>query len=393
MKYLYFLLTLTLWTIPGHGQFLRSEFLKKPKALRNIQTTETSLTEIQFPEEGIPYTKFRETYSHLDDQSFNLKIQGALSTSPLLFFRSFVNTYYADISEFNTSPNLVLCLGDTHPENFGFIQFTSHVRFVYNDLDDSGVCPLEYEILRYFTSATLAFNDDALIKSLLEEYVAVVNRKKEPDVISEKLVPDLNKKRKKLLNQYTDLKSKLTGKDLIIIAPETKKILLQELKKAPSFKTIAILDIAEVPRDTGGSAGLKRYLILLSNPTGLELIELKELSKSGTSYGAWTQPNWSQEERIEKAKQYIWKETLEHYHVVQLQGKEFLTRSKVKDSVDIEDLSAKDLRSYLLVQAGWLANYHRTFVQTEVPGLMEWVQRNLPVLVKRYDKTFKNLKK
>lgn len=393
MRTLIFTLLLVSISEVSYGQLVTSEFTKlgpKPKG-RIVQSTDSNLQDIGFKDAAIPLKKFQDTYAHLSSEAFQLKLQGALSAGPLMFFRSYVNTYYSDLSDNNNSPNLVLCLGDAHPENFGFMGFRNDVRLVFNDLDDSGVCPIEYDIIRYFTAADLAFNDKALIKDLIQEYVSVVNRKKSPEGLPANSYPDLQKKRKKILAKNTDGKNFLSSDEILPVKSSLKKAILAEISKIPLLSSLRILDVAEVLRDTGGSGGLKRYWLLVEGANGQDILELKEMSKPGTWYGAWKQPQWTQAERVEQVKKYVWGDSPDFYHGVPFQGKTFLVRSRTRESVTLKDLSPKDLRQYLLIQAGLLATYHKTFIKAEAPNLKDWIEKNLPGLKERYSNTYKVL--
>ncbi len=161
-------------------------------------SNDSKWSNISFPSDSISYGRFRDDYKNLSDSLFDAKMKEALQDSSLMFLRSFVNTYYSDLAASNNSQNIIYCLGDAHLENFGFLLFGSRTRFVFNDLDDSGPCPLEFDILRYFAAVDLAMNDTQLVSDLIEEYVAVLNNKKNPADLPSSKFPDLPKKRKRI---------------------------------------------------------------------------------------------------------------------------------------------------------------------------------------------------
>lgn len=392
MKKLILGLLVLFFISPTYAQLIHSEFVKQSTLTRKVQSTEASLGNVVFKDTAIPFSVFQETYQHLSPSAFEQKMNGALSEGPLMFFRSFVNTYYFDLAKTNDSPNLILCLGDAHPENFGFIDFKGETRFVFNDLDDSGVCPLEYDILRYFTAVDLAFNDKNLLEDVIKEYVQVTNGHKEPTKIAKSLIPNLEKKRKKNLEKNTNGKTFLTSDELLPITAPIKNGLILEISKTGVLGTFEILDIAEVPRETGGSGGLRRYWLLVRSPEGQDILELKELSRPGVSYGTWQQPSWTQNQRLEKVKKYTWNDSPTFYHAIRIQNHDFLIRSRTKDSVSLSKLSGTELKAYLLAQSGWFASYHRNFVKGEIPNLEQWLKQNLALMKSRYAKTFNSLK-
>ncbi len=392
MKKLILGLLVLFFISPTYARLIQSEFVKQSTSARKVQSTETSLGNVVFKDTTIPFSVFQETYQHLTPSAFEQKMNGALSEGPLMFFRSFVNTYYFDLAKTNDSPNLILCLGDAHPENFGFIDFKGETRFVFNDLDDSGVCPLEYDTLRYFTAVDLAFNDKNLLEDVIKEYVQVTNGHKEPTKIAKALVPNLEKKRKKNLEKNTNGKAFLTSDELLPVPAPIKNGLILEITKTGVLGTSEILDIAEVPRETGGSGGLRRYWLLVRSPQGQDILELKEMSRPGVSYGTWQQPSWTQNQRLEKVKKYAWNDSPIFYHAIRIQNHDFLIRSRTKDSVSLSKLSGTELKAYLLAQSGWFASYHRNFVKGEIPNLEQWLKQNLALMKSRYAKTFNSLK-
>lgn len=366
----------------------------KKKSTRTIQSTvEATLNGISFPDSSVPENRFRDTYTHLSDTAFDAKMKEALQGGPLFFFRSFVNTYYTDLAASNDSKNIIYCLGDSHLENFGFMNFKGTTQFVFNDLDDSGPCPLEYDVLRYFVALDMAFSDKVLTNEMIEEYIAVVNNKKIAESLPASSFPDLQKKQKKNVAKYTDGKQFIAHGDLILLPATQKTNLLAELAKVPLLSSVKILDLAEVSRVGGGSGGLQRYWIFIDGTTGPEILELKQLSRPGTSYGNWVQPTQTEAQHLDMAKKYIWKDSPEYYDAITFQNLPFLIRSRTRDSSDITILSNKDLKQLLKVQVGMIANYHKTFIKAEVPQFKNWVDKNYSVLKDRYKATYKLLNK
>ncbi|MFX3675396.1 MAG: DUF2252 family protein, partial [bacterium] len=105
---------------------------------------------VVFSSESLELSQLQKAYSFLSKEDFDLKLKSSLER-PLMFFRSFTNVYYADTKVPAQIP-LALCLGDAHPENFGFILFKDRTDYVFNDLDEAGACPIALDTLRYFTS-------------------------------------------------------------------------------------------------------------------------------------------------------------------------------------------------------------------------------------------------
>lgn len=367
---------------------LSSDFLVVRKPAKSV---DASLMSISFKDDLISLAEFRQTYSHLSDKSFQEKLQGALEKD-LMFFRSFVNTFYQDLSQNVSSSNLVLCLGDAHPENFGFMNFSGKTLYVFNDLDDSGVCPIEFDILRYFTSLDLAFRDASLSEKMAREYSEVLSGQKSAAHLEKDLIPSLKKKQDKILRKYVQGNLFKGSSDYVFMPEADKKSLLQELKALPTFAGVELLDAVEIHRATGGSGGLRRYWLLTQKGQQRDILEMKENAKAGTAYGIWEQPSWNSTERMEKVKKYIWHQSPEMYDVIFVRNHSFLVRSRVKSSLDITELSKKELESVMRVQTGLLAEHHRQFAKNGIPGVEKWIAVSTPLVVERYRKSMEQLK-
>lgn len=357
---------------------------------RDIQSS--GKDDLDFPTPTIALQSFRSSYSHLDEMTFQRKLADALHEGPVMFFRSFVNTYYADIATQLEIKDLVLCFGDPHPENFGFLEFPSGTRFVFNDMDDSGFCPLQADVLRYFVAVGLTYGDPQLTQNLVREYIQVLTDRKKAASLDKNFFPNLNNKRNKLVKKFTKGNEFVESRELVKIPAPQKKKMLSDLAKEPVFASTPLLDIVEVPHQGGGSGGLQRFLVLLENLQGKDIVELKELADPGTHYGNWPHPIWSFPERITELKEEFWKESPQYYQAIYY-NKNFLVRSHTRDSVEIEKLTGEELNDYLLVQVGMLADHHKIYKKSEIPDLEKWLQRNIDILQTRYLETYQNLKR
>lgn len=384
-------LSFSLTTFAQSGSFLKSEFA--PNQNRAPQN-KSSLADISFKSNDIPQNLFRETYKNLSDSAFQAKLQGALERSPLMFMRSFVNTYYADLSASNNSQNLILCLGDLHPENFGFMRFGKEQRFVYNDIDDTGVCPLEYDILRYFATVDLTFKDKALTKELAHAYSEILSGRLAAPALPKDLYPkNMDQRIEKTVQKLTENNLFVVNKKTTPLPESERKRIKNILEKNSFFKDLDILDINAVDRESGGSGGLKRYWAFVQNKKDKtpDILELKETTLPGTSYGSWEQPPWSPSERLVQIIKYVWGQAPYHFGVMTLDNANYLIRSRDKDSVDLDNLKKKsDLRAYLMAQVGIIASYHRNFVVSEIPHLNSWIEKNSLALADRYSRSFKS---
>lgn len=390
---LLFALSFSLSTFAQSGSFLKSEFA--PSQNRSPQN-KSSLSDISFKSKDIPHSLFRETYQNLSDEAYKAKLQGALKRNPLMFMRSFVNTYYADLSANNNSQNLILCLGDIHPENFGFVRFGKEQKFVFNDIDDTGVCPFEYDVLRYFTTVQLTFNDKSLTQELAHSYSQILSGHLPAPTLPKHLYPkNIDQKLEKTLKKMTEGSQFITNNKTSPLPDSEKTNIKNVLIKHSLFKNLNILDINAVDRESGGSGGLKRYWVFVEDKKikSPDILELKETTLPGTSYGSWEQPPWSPSERLDQIMKLVWGEEPYHFGVVALDNGNYLIRSRDKNSIDLDDLKKKeDLRAYLMAQVGIIASYHRNFIVSEIPHLNSWIEKNSSALAERYSRSFKSFK-
>lgn len=340
-----------------------------------------------YPElDGLPATisneSFRRAYSHLDDATFREKWSAARK-SPLLFFRSFVNTYYADLRQLDYAGPEGFCLGDPHPENFGFLLFSDGSRYVFDDLDDSGECPLLFDALRYFTAVHVMGAGEALLGDLVDEYVGVLRGSAAPRSLPAHLRADLGQKRRKNLKKYVKNGKLAEFPELRVPSPKWQSAVVRALRDSGKGE---LLDLRAVERKGGGSGGLLRFSLLVRDKSSgrRELLELKELSKAGATFSGVSRPEWGEAERVKTAGERIWRALPLHFSTLKAGGKEFLLRSRTADSIELGDLSERELAEVLRVQAGFVAAYHRGQGLAPREGLKRWILDGAALLSERY---------
>jgi hypothetical protein len=175
------------------------------------------------------------------------------------------------------------CVGDAHAENFGVLMQKDQTSlFSMNDMDDFGPCPVVYDIYRLMVSSYL-YNPNVNIEKIRDSYLLGLNQ----DIQAEQnLRPD---QVKKLFEE-----SKLRG-----LVPNPKKILQEQFIRTPEMSELStsekvqvkqildqaglglssafeMKDIISTSKVGGGSGGLLRFEILISDEGSLIHIELKE---------------------------------------------------------------------------------------------------------------------
>ena len=282
------------------------------------------------------------------------------------FLRSFADYYFKIIAKNTHSLNIAKkagaisgwCVGDAHAENFGIlIQEDDSNIFTMNDMDDSGPCPVAYDLLRMLVSTKLYMpniNANEIIKSytagLSGKNVKLPNAiksmdndatKKGKQISAKKIQGNVFKRKNSMEEVGSDLKVKITS-------------LLQTQYKAENLR---VLDMIATSKIGGGSSGLQRYEILISNSQNqLIHLELKELvAPSITSVATTAIPN--QASRIKKTLKIILGEMSSHYYnVFKIQEKDMLLRPKfsgnqgikLSDSSDKDNVEIINFEAYIL---------------------------------------------
>ena len=118
--------------------------------------------------------------------SFDLQKLAESKTS-FHFLRSFVDYFYLTIAQNNKTLGVTKhfsqysgkCVGDAHPENFGFLfQNDGNPLFTMNDIDDFGPCPMAYDIFRLLTASYLV-DSKLSAETLLNAYLFGLSRSEE----------------------------------------------------------------------------------------------------------------------------------------------------------------------------------------------------------------------
>jgi hypothetical protein len=271
-----------------------------------------------------------------------------LKNAPLAFnkWRSFPPYYYEMLDRNPEIKKLAgrsgLCAGDAHIENFGFIHGTPP-QFTINDLDDVTPCDLNRDLMRLFIGHRL-IKPDLKADTFLNHYqngfkglncpVPSFIQKLAGD--SEKKGRSLSKKNKALLDsksctgEYAPLSleeqnmleafnNAENGDKACLLSPvlseDLKKLALQISQSDPK----QIIHACSRVKESGGSAGGKRFVIFRKSTTGVvDAFELKPLLRPAPNYN--TAPKPEVRARIYEAavKTYLGVDQAEHYYPVTL---------------------------------------------------------------------------
>lgn len=350
--------------------------------------------------EGLTQKDLRENYLFLSDADFKQKLEGSLESS-LLFFRSWVNTYYHDLARANLGP-VELCLGDPHPENFGFIGFDQGARFVFNDLDDSGECPVGADALRYFTALRLsesAPTERDLLEEAISLYARLVQREGQPVQLAPGLIPDLESKRVKLLREYTRGKRFSRDSGVEPVHRELERSIRRAIEDGGHLAPGAeVLSVGSIPHETGGSGGLKRYWLLITSSArpddAVDILELKQVPPAGVSMGGWPQETSAGDpRRFDRMMKAFWPGlSARQLGGVRIGRELYFLRSRTKAGLKLEKLDPHEFRNAILSEVSLLARYHRR-LWAGAPPDEEWLKRNSAILASRFQALRERIRK
>lgn len=305
------------------------------------------------------------------------------SSSPLSLLRSFIDLFYLIIinnaQQFPALEKLeevkAWCAGDVHPENFG-IQLLENQEPIYtiNDMDDSGPCPVVFDLFRLIVSSKL-YNDQINIEKIINAYTSGLKAKNylEPKSIQ------------KMMNQaikmgFIPSPKKVKDKKFIrndqmrVVTVNEKNQIVQLLNhnfKDSLSSDYVLLDLVARAKDKGGSKGLLRYEILLENHGQLLHLEFKEQSKPNLYPIMDSIPTTA-----EKIKNSLFfnqgASASKLYKVVQVNSKNMLVRPRFAGNIGVElkEKSPDRNEDIIYYEAYVLGKIHSRSVQS----LEKWIQ-------------------
>jgi hypothetical protein len=328
----------------------------------------------------------------LTDDEFALKYKASIEAGAFMFFRSYPGAYHKDLARVKPSRLIMnegLCFGDPHPENFGFLRISGATRFGYNDLDDSGYCPVALDALRYFSSLRQLLDGQsdaaASFDVILEQYVDTVKDLSRAKSVPASLEPDWKKENEKLVSKATGDTDRLLLDDDVVAPTAAERAAVTAV--VPS----TVLDVARVLRDAGGSGGLARFHVLVDRaPSPRTVVELKELVTPGVEQGLH-QRTLSASERLPVLKSAFWSTTSTDDNVaVTVQGTRFLMRDRAaKSRIDIKGLDKKTREKVLLAQASEMARVHSaTWGDIDKDRIRRWLEDGSKTVAERWQDTW-----
>lgn len=284
----------------------------------------------------------------------------------LKLLRTFVPLYYARVAANACRIEAVRtlwrhsgwCAGDAHLENFGALigPDAKTAVFTLNDIDDAGPCPLVSDALRFFVSVRLHGDE---LGPLITAYRAGLEGK--PHAYSgpvQALLDESVQKGMASKKGFPAAKSEEGGKEL---SPGELKELDAAVRGAYPAGS-RLLDAYRLDRDSGGSAGMRRFEVQVQWPGRPDpvWIEFKETGSPGISpLKRGEIPAVSARARRTLELERGGKPPVE-YQVARVLGMDMLLRPRWRGNVgvDLKQIKEKKLPDVLADEAYALGTMH-----------------------------------
>lgn len=337
------------------------------------------------------------------------------------FFRSFVRYYYSLLKK---NPDFISSLsslknfsgsisGDPHVENFGFLVDKNHHAYLsFNDFDDADTNDLMFDTLRHLTSA-LIIKPELNVENYLQSYLAgLEGGTSQLGAMLKQMKDESERKGHRLSNDDVDSEKKsfLNYKKVVIEMSEeeknsTKKK-LETLVKQKFDTNAKIFDLYKRTKDSGGSAGLIRYELLVTIRNNLHWLELKEFTTAAPTF--YTNSKISKDSRIELIRNNLLPTQLkEDFDLVNFQGKTYLT-SFIWDGekgIDFQEMAEKNWENVIYTEVKLLGLLHgksmvKAKAEKKLINYREAVA-NLPIenwkmaakkTIQKFSETYQNVK-
>lgn len=258
---------------------------------------------------GTPAFALEPTTRQIQDVDYNFDAEKlSVAKDSFHFLRSFVDYFYLLVNQnktqLKTIENLMdtsgWCVGDAHAENFGTqISANGDPIFTMNDMDDSGPCPIILDLFRLMVSSQL-YDKSVSLNKIVSNYVDGLKGHKH--TFSDPVLKMLDKAKKR--GTSIDPEKLQDGK--LVRGPGTRELNDEEKEQLSQViihfgqildKDARIVDTLATAKIGGGSGGLLRYEVLLSNAGTLLHLELKEEVKPAI-YPVATEPVPPVQQRI-----------------------------------------------------------------------------------------------
>jgi len=329
----------------------------------------------------------RALQTWLDDATFDVKWTGMLAT-PIDFLGGADSAFHADLPVL--PGGLVLCHGDAKLDNFGWTLVDTTAVFSDNDFDDAGRCPAAADALHFLVSTDLFYGDAALDAAALSAYIDTLRSATATIAVDPTTQPAWDTLRSDGVDQATHSDSLALGGEVQAATSDEATALRALAAADPRFPT-SVLDVARDVKTTGGSAGMRRFWLLVEDATHPRtILELKELGTPGTEFGPHDL-TYDGPDRFDVLKPFWWDVAAPHDHFsVDVLGGRFVVRDKFRRANPKPDALTQAQRlDMLAAEASLLANRHRDAWAGVDPDVVAgWLRESSVTLVARWRAAF-----
>lgn len=334
------------------------------------------------------------------------------------FYRSFVRYYYSVLKK---NPDYISTLsslknfsgpvsGDPHVENFGFLVDKNHrAHFSFNDFDDADNSVLSLDLLRHLVS-TLMIKPDIKLELYFKHYLRgldgtqedfpdeLIDMKKKAEKKGHRLSEDeVNIEDKEFL-KYKQVVIKMTDSENQVLTAKLEKLLQKEIDP-----TLKINELYKRTKDSGGSAGLIRYQLLITVKNRLLWLEMKEFTKPATSY-YYTKSKKVKSERLQLIKDNLLPMAVrDEFGLITFEGKSYMTCYiwDGEKGVDFQGIEESIWDEIILLEVQFIGYLHGKSINKQTLNSYRDASSKLPVenwkfaakkIMEKMNETYKNVK-
>ncbi len=331
-----------------------------------------------------PYIRSFQTW--IDDPGFEVK-WATMTMTEIDFLGGADSAFHADLAS-RSMPlpgGEVQCHGDAKFDNFGWILVAGTSVFSDNDFDDAGLCPAAADALHYLLATDILFADPMLDDLALHSYVDAVSSGV-AIAVDPTTVPVWDDIRVAGVAKATKHSALILGGEVQVATTAEVDAVTTLAAGDPRFPT-TLLDVARDVNTTGGSAGLRRFWLLVEDAQHPRtIIELKELSKPGTEFGPHS-ATFDDDGRFDVLKPIWWGAPAPADHFsVNLLGGRFLARDRfTRVNPKPTKLTAPQIENMIQGEASLMALEHRGAWQGVAPDQLEtWLRDSAATMVARW---------
>ena len=333
----------------------------------------------------------RAPQTWIDDDGFAVKWTTMLDT-PLDLLGGADSAFHKDLASRATAlpGGEVLCHGDAKLNNFGWTLADGVAVFSDADFDDAGLCPAAADVLHFLVATDLLFDDPAIDDDALDAYANTLVSADDATAIDPTTVPAWDDLLSKGVDKATSHGTISLGGEVQAATADEVSAITTLVAADPRFPT-SLLDVARDVRTDGGSAGLRRFWLLVEDTTHPRtIIELKELTIPGTEFGPHS-ATYDDDGRFDVLKPYWWNTpSLGDEFAVDLLNGRFVARDRyTRTSLDPTTMTSDQITNAIKAAVSLMATKHRgAWTGIDPDALRGWLRVSAATLTARWRATY-----